>query len=77
MKILRKKDTFKKVPDNNINDVVTIKSYIDQGWKYCSKKEYKDFFKSEVSDKIEENKVEKSEIKEKKKESKKEKKHSK
>jgi len=70
MKILRKKDTFKKVPDSSINDVVSIKSYIEQGWKYCSKKEYKDFFKSEVSDKLEEKKSEKSEIKEKKKEKK-------
>lgn len=73
MKILRKNDTFKKLPDNNINDVVAIKSYIEQGWKYCSKKEYKDFFKSEVSEKLEEKKAEKAEIKEKKKE----KKHSK
>lgn len=73
MKILRKKDTFKKVPDSNINDAVTIKSYIEQGWKYCSKKEYKDFFKSEVSEKSEVKKTETSEVKEKKKE----KKHSK
>jgi len=70
MKILRKKDTFKKLPDASINDVVSIKSYIEQGWKYCSKKEYKDFFKSETSEKLEEKTIEKSEIKEKKKEKK-------
>lgn len=51
MKILRLNNNFKKVPDNNINDAVTIKSLIEQGWKYCSRKEYKDFFgvKNEVN----------------------------
>ena len=70
MKILRKKDTFKKVPDASINDVVAIKSYIEQGWNHCSKKEYKDFFKTAVSEKLVEKKIEKEEIKEKKKEKK-------
>jgi hypothetical protein len=71
MKILRKNDAFKKLPDGSINEVVSIKSYIEQGWKYCSKKEYKDFFKSGVSEKLEEKKIEKAENKEKKKEKKK------
>ena len=45
MKILRKNDDFKKMPDNNINEVVAIKAMIEYGWKYCSRREYKDFFK--------------------------------
>jgi len=44
MKILRKNDIFKKVPDSSIVDAVAIKGFIEQGWKYCSRKEYKEFF---------------------------------
>lgn len=44
MKILRRNNDFKKMPDSSINDVVAIKALIDYGWKYCSKKEYKEFF---------------------------------
>lgn len=46
MKILRKNDEFKKMPDNSIDDVVAIKALIDYGWKFCSRREYKDFFKT-------------------------------
>ena len=44
MKILRKNNDFRKMPDSSISDAVEIKSMIDYGWKYCSKREYKDFF---------------------------------
>lgn len=74
MKILRKNDDFRKMPDSSINDIVAIKAMIDYGWKYCSRREYKDFFKKpEESPKIEndDNHVESSGEKTKKKKEKK------
>lgn len=47
MKILRKKDDFKKMPDKSIEDVLKINSLIKDGWNYCPKKVYKDFYKVE------------------------------
>lgn len=47
MKILRKKDEFKKMPDKSVQDILSINAFIRQGWKHCSKKEYKDFYKVE------------------------------
>jgi len=44
MKILRRNNDFKKMPDSTINDVVAIKMLVDYGWKHCSRKEYKEFF---------------------------------
>jgi hypothetical protein len=44
MKILRRNNDFKKMPDSTINEVVAIKALVDYGWKHCSKKEYKEFF---------------------------------
>jgi len=44
MKILRRNNDFKKMPDSTINDVVAIKALVDYGWKHCSRKEYKEFF---------------------------------
>ena len=44
MKILRKNNDFRKMPDSTINDVVAIKALVDYGWKHCSRKEYKEFF---------------------------------
>lgn len=58
MKILRKNNNFKKVPDSNIVDVVAIKGFIEQGWKFCSRKEYKDFFCTSKEPKTEEIKTE-------------------
>ena len=49
MKILRKKDEFKKMPDKNVDDVLRINNLIKSGWNYCSKREYKDFNKTEES----------------------------
>jgi len=45
MKILRKKDEFKKMPDKTIEDVLSINKLINSGWNYCPKKEYKDFYR--------------------------------
>lgn len=47
MKILRKKDEFKKMPDKSVQDILTINAFVRQGWNHCSKKEYKDFYKVE------------------------------
>lgn len=47
MKILRKKDEFKKMPDKSVEDILAINAYIRQGWNYCPKKVYKDFYKTE------------------------------
>jgi hypothetical protein len=46
MKILRKNDEFKKMPHKSIEDVLTINAMTRQGWKYCSRKEYKDYYKT-------------------------------
>ena len=48
MKILRKNDDFKKMPDSNINDIVAIMAMIDYGWRYCSRREYKDYYKTPI-----------------------------
>lgn len=47
MKILRKRDDFKKMPDRSVEDVLAINALIRQGWNYCPKKEYKDFYKTD------------------------------
>lgn len=46
MKILRKNNDFKKVNDKSIDDILIIKNFINQGWEYCSRQAYKDFFKN-------------------------------
>lgn len=43
MKILRKGDEFRKLPEITIQDVLIIKKLINQGWSYSSKKEFKEF----------------------------------
>jgi len=57
MKILRKNDDFKKMPERNANDYVAIKSFLNAGWNYCSKQTYKSFNRVEEK---EVKKVEKS-----------------
>jgi len=47
MKILRRNDEFKKAPDKSVQDILTINAFIRNGWKHCSKKEYKDYYKVE------------------------------
>lgn len=56
MKILRKKDEFKKMPDKSVDDVLNINRLIKDGWKYCPKKEYKEFFKVEPVKEVKEHK---------------------
>lgn len=53
MKILRKNDEFKKMSDSNMIDMLKIDNLVDQGWKYCAKKDYKDFFRVQKIEKIE------------------------
>lgn len=43
MKILRKNDDFKKMPERNMDDVLVINNLVKQGWNYCCKKTYKEF----------------------------------
>ena len=42
MKILRKGDDFKKMAEKSVQDVLIVRNLLDQGWKYCSKQEYRD-----------------------------------
>lgn len=49
MKTLKKGTEFKKVKDSSIEDQSKIDSFIKDGWNYCPKKEYKDFYKAEKS----------------------------
>lgn len=46
MKILRKNDEFKKMSDSNMIDMLKIDNLVEQGWTYCAKKDYKDFFRT-------------------------------
>jgi hypothetical protein len=34
------------MPERNHNDILEINEQIKQGWNYCAKQIYKDFFKS-------------------------------
>jgi hypothetical protein len=36
-----------EMPDKSVEDVLAINAYIRQGWNYCPKKTYKDFYKAE------------------------------
>ena len=44
MKILRRNDDFRKMPEKSLEDVLAVKSLINQGWNYCAKQVYKEFF---------------------------------
>lgn len=44
MKILRKGDEFRKMPEKSLSEALVIKSMINQGWNYCSRQTYKEFF---------------------------------
>lgn len=46
MKIIRKQDEFKKLPDKTIEDYDVINAFIKQGWNFSSKKNYKNFYKT-------------------------------
>ena len=41
MKILKLNGKYSKVADSSIKDYLKIKTMIDNGWSYVSKKEYK------------------------------------
>lgn len=43
MKILRKNDEFRKMPEKSLEDVLTIRNLLSQGWNYCAKEVYKEF----------------------------------
>ena len=43
MKIIKKKEVFKKMPDSSLKDIKAIDEMINMGWSFCSKKEYKSF----------------------------------
>jgi hypothetical protein len=47
MKILKRNNEFKKMPDKNVGDVLAINNLLRQGWNYCARKVYKDFYKVE------------------------------
>lgn len=49
MKILRKGNDFVKVKHQTMEDVGKIDAYVRTGWKFSSKKDYKEFFKDEKS----------------------------
>lgn len=42
MKILKKNNDFKKVPDKSVGDILLIQNLISQGWNYCPKQVYKE-----------------------------------
>lgn len=65
MKILRKGDDFKKMSERNMDDVNVIINLVKQGWNYCSKSAYKDFFNSNQDLKKPELKLEKKKKEEK------------
>jgi hypothetical protein len=47
MKILRKNNDFKKVPDKSVGDILLIQNLINQGWNYCPKQVYKEYVKGD------------------------------
>lgn len=47
MKTFRKGNDFKRVKDFSMDDFEKMNSLLKDGWSYCPKKEYKDFFKEE------------------------------
>jgi hypothetical protein len=51
MKILRKDDEFKKMPEGNVQELLLIKRLVSEGWNYCSRQTYKEFHKPEKSNK--------------------------
>ena len=53
MKILRRGNEFRKVSENNMKEINTVKSLINQGWNYCPKQDYKIFVRGEIK-KVEE-----------------------
>ena len=42
MKILKRNSEYKKMPDKNFKDLVKIENLIDEGWRYITRKDWKD-----------------------------------
>jgi len=49
MKILRRNDEFRKMPERSVKDAKIIDNLIGQGWNYSPKKAWKDSIKEIVS----------------------------
>lgn len=56
MKILRRNNEFRKMPESCMEDVLVINNLRKQGWEYCSKSVYKDAM-GIVTEKVEETEV--------------------
>lgn len=52
MKILRKGDEFVKLLDSTQKDLIKIHSFIERGWRFAQKKEYKSFMSGETKQKV-------------------------
>ena len=63
MKILRKNDEFKKMPDSCMDDILKIDVLIEQGWNYCAKSIYKEYFKVQKSNVNNNSELESNEVK--------------
>ena len=48
MKVLRKNDEFRRMPEKGVVDAKAIQSLINMGWNYSPKKAMKDFTRGEV-----------------------------
>lgn len=46
MKILRKNDDFKKMSSRSFEDLKVIDSFVNQGWSFCPKQVYKEYYKT-------------------------------
>lgn len=52
MKVLKKNDEFRRMPERGVADQQAIKSLISMGWNYSPKKAMKDLYKAEDKVKI-------------------------
>ena len=48
MKVLRKNDEFRRMPEKGVADAKAIQSLINMGWNYSPKQAMKDFNSGEV-----------------------------
>ena len=46
MKVLRKNDEFRRMPEKGVADAKAIQSLISMGWNYSPKQAMKDYFKT-------------------------------
>lgn len=76
MKILRKNEKFRKMPERNMSDIKAINDLLKLGWEYCSKSIYKEHIGVTKNEKVEEDSSNKKVTKEKRMSKKKGKKYS-